>query len=240
LTGWSAKLDVVDVRRGAEVRYDTIADWYLAWIDPSAGLLCDPGYGMMPACLDGQRWLEVACGAGRTSRELARRGAEVVGVDLSVKLIAAARAQENISTLAITYCTGDITNPVDWWDGKVFDGAVCEMALMDIDDLEGTLASVARVVRPGGALRVSLVHPCFPGNEAGLSSWPPDRGYHAEGYWRSDQHNPEGVRIRVGSSHRTLATYLNVMIDASFMLERVHEPPTSVPTWLMLAFRRAG
>jgi hypothetical protein len=46
------------------------------------------------------------------------------------------------------------------------------------------------------------------------------------------------VRIRVGSSHRTLSTYLNALIDAGFSLERVVEPPAPVPTFLLLKSRR--
>jgi 2-polyprenyl-3-methyl-5-hydroxy-6-metoxy-1,4-benzoquinol methylase len=216
-------------------RYDAIADWYLPWVGASAGLICDPAMAVMPARLDGERWLDVACGAGRTSRELARRGADVVGVDLSKMLITQARAAETAEPLGVRYVVADVTDPARWWNGDYFDGAVCEMAFTDIDDLVGTVEAVAHELRPRGAFRVSLVHPCFPGNEAGLSSWPPEPGYAAEGFWTSAHHNPDGVRIRVGSSHRTLATYMNVFLDAGFALERVREPPTQVPTWLVLA-----
>jgi SAM-dependent methyltransferase len=219
-------------------RYDAIVDWYLPWVGASAGLICDPAMAVMPARLDGQRWLDVACGAGRTARELARRGAEVVGVDLSSNLIARARAAEAVECQGTRYIVADVADLGGWWDGEWFDGAVCEMAFMDVDDLVGTVEAVAGTLRPGGAFRVSLVHPCFPGNEAGLSSWPPERGYAAEGFWTSARHNPDGVRIRVGSNHRTLTTYLNVFLDAGFALERVREPPTPVPTWLVLALRR--
>jgi hypothetical protein len=127
-----------------------------------------------------------------------------------------------------------------WWDESPFDAATCEMAFMDIDDLDGAVAAVGAAMRPGGLFAVSMVHPCFPGNAAGLSSWPPGRGYGAEGYWTSAEHNPAGVRVRVGSSHRTLATYLNVFLDAGFALQRIHEPPADVPTWLVLALRRTN
>jgi hypothetical protein len=112
------------------------------------------------------------------------------------------------------------------------------MAFMDIDDLPGALAAVAGTVRPGGWFVASFVHPCFPGNEAGLSSWPPDRSYFTEGWWTSTAHNPVGVRIRVGSSHRTLSSYLNALVDAGFSLEHVVEPPAPVPTFLLLRCRR--
>jgi hypothetical protein len=58
------------------------------------------------------------------------------------------------------------------------------------------------------------------------------------GWWTSTAHNPDGVRIRVGSSHRTLSTYLNALIDAGFSLELAVEPPAPVPTFLLLRCRR--
>ena len=50
------------------------------------------------------------------------------------------------------------------------------MALMDIDDLEGTLSTVAAVLAPGGWFSFSVFHPCYPGGPegswSGLPSWP--------------------------------------------------------------------
>ena len=78
----------------------------------------------------------------------------------------------------------------------------------------------------------------FPGNAKGMPSWPPERGYSAEGWWRSVGHNPDGVRIRIGAHHRTLATYLNALIGAGLVLDRVVEPADDVPTLLVLACHR--
>jgi hypothetical protein len=110
---------------------------------------------------------------------------------------------------------------------------------MDIDDLHGVVNAVARTVRRDGWFLLSMVHPCFPGNEAGLSSWPPDATYFDEGRWTSDEHNPDGVRIRVGSSHRTISTYTNTLLDAGFAIERLVEPQAPVPMTLLIACRRA-
>jgi hypothetical protein len=85
-----------------------------------------------------------------------------------------------------------------------------------------------------------MVHPCFPGNEAGLSSWPPETSYFNEGRWTSPDHNPAGVRIRVGSSHRTMSSYLNSLIEAGFALERIVEPPAPMPMILLLGCRRVA
>jgi hypothetical protein len=103
------------------------------------------------------------------------------------------------------------------------------MATMDVDDLHGTVSAVATTLCPGGWFAISMVHPCFPGNEAGLSNWPRERTYFDEGWWTSGEQNPTGVRIRVGSSHRTLSTYVNALVDAGFSLDRVVEPSAPVP-----------
>ncbi|MCU1466736.1 MAG: class SAM-dependent methyltransferase [Actinomycetia bacterium] len=220
-------------------RYDEIADWYPTWVGDGDGSIVDGVGSLLPTTLRGARVLDVACGHGRASRGLARRGAQVVGVDLSTDLIAKARARDASDLLGIVYCAADVAQPETWWNGVLFDGAVCEMALMDIDDIAATCNAVAGTVRRGGWFLFSMVHPCFPGNDAGLSSWPPDRSYFDEGRWTSTDHNPNGVRIRVGSSHRTISTYLNTLIDAGLAIERVVEPSAPVPTILLVACRRA-
>ena len=109
---------------------------------------------------------------------------------------------------------------------------------MDIDDLAGTLSTVTTALRPGGWFVTSIVHPCFPGSELGLGSWPPGQGYESEGCWTSPDHNREGVRIRVGATHRKLPTVLNALLDAGLEAERFVEPPAPVPTYLLRRCRR--
>jgi 2-polyprenyl-3-methyl-5-hydroxy-6-metoxy-1,4-benzoquinol methylase len=218
--------------------YDEIADWYTSWVGDGDGLIAERVGDLLPPAVHGARVLDVACGHGRASRGLARLGAVVVGVDISEELIASARAREAAHPLGIQYYVAAVGEPDQWWDGAFFDGAVCEMAMMDIEDLDGTVGAVAATVRAGGWLVISMVHPCFPGNDAGLSSWPPEESYFHEGRWTSTGHNPDGVRIRVGSSHRTLSTYFNTLIGAGFCLERIVEPRAPMPTILLLGCRR--
>src|SRR4051794_17842173 len=166
-------------------RYDSIADWYPGWVGDGPGLIAERVGDLLPESVAGVRVLDVACGHGRASRGLAGLGAKVVGVDLSAELVRLARTREAADPVGIQYRVAAVGRLEEWWDGVPFDGAVCEMAVMDIDDLGGTLAAIAAAVRPGGWFVLSMVHPCFPGNELGLSSWPPDRSYFAEGWWMS-------------------------------------------------------
>jgi SAM-dependent methyltransferase len=214
-------------------RYDEFAEWYEQWIGDAPPLIAAHP-GLLPA-LAGQRVLDMACGQGRMSRYLARSGADVVGVDISAAMLGKART---LGPEGITYTHADITRHPAWWDGRPFDGSTCELALMDIDDLAGTLSTMTTVLRPGGWFVASIVHPCFPGSAVGRSSWPSGEGYGSEGWWTSPDHNPEGVRIRVGATHRKLSTILNALLDAGLEAERFVEPPAPVPKYLLWRCRR--
>src|SRR5438034_5050338 len=117
----------------AEARYDAVADFYAAgWPDAYD----DPASAALFRLLGpvaGRDVLDVACGHGRIARELARRGARVVGVDISAALIGKAERAERAEPLGIRYRRADIsagTAP----DGAAFDTAVCCFGLSDIDD----------------------------------------------------------------------------------------------------------
>lgn len=219
------------------VRFDSVAEWYVE-------ISRDWGHvALLPDDLAGQRVLDLACGDGRVSRWLAEQGAQVTGLDLSTRLLAHARQLEANQPHSIRYLQGDATN-TDWWDRVPYDGVLCHMALMDIDNLSAALAAVAAVLVPGGWFSFSILHPCFPGGTegsssggsfSGLSSWPPEHGYAREGWWNTDG---DGIRGRVGGNHRMLATYLNAILDAGLVPERFAERGTSLPAILLARCRR--
>jgi SAM-dependent methyltransferase len=217
----------------AVARYDEFAEWYEQWITDAAPLIAAHD-GLLPV-VTGERVLDLACGQGRMSRYLAQQGAQVTGVDISAAMLAKARA---VGPMDIAYIRADVTQHPGWWDGRPFGGCTCELALMDIDDLAGAFSTVAAVLRPGGWFVASIVHPCFPGNERGRSSWPPDGGYEREGWWTSPDHNPDGARIRVGATHRKLSTILNALLDAGLDADVFAEPPAAVPAFLLWRCRR--
>jgi ubiquinone/menaquinone biosynthesis C-methylase UbiE len=210
-------------------RYDQVAGFYVAEVGDA---VTDPGTaGVLRLAGDvrRRRLLDLACGQGRVARELARRGARVVGLDLSAELIAGARDAERSAPLGITYVVGDASR-TDGLEAASFDGVVCNYGLSDIDDLGGALDTATTLLRPGGFLVFSILHPCFPGWGDDVSgSWPPDRGYFAEGWWRT-QARSSTIRHRVGANHRTISTYLNELARRRLLVASALEPPTP-PAW---------
>lgn len=99
--------------------------------------------------------LDAACGTGRHSRHLADRGFEVIGVDANRTMLARAEAKVPGGDFRL----GDLAAlPVD--DAAV-DVVVCSLALTHLLELGPTFREFARVVRPGGTVIVSDVHPLY-------------------------------------------------------------------------------
>jgi SAM-dependent methyltransferase len=215
-------------------RYDAIADWY---VEVTREWAAEP-HALLPEDLHGQRVLDLACGYGTASRYLAARGARVDGLDLSTEMLSWARRPEESQPLGIRYLHGDAAG-TGWWDGTRYDGVLCNMALMDIDDLDGALTTVATVLAPGGWFSFSVFHPCYPGGPegswSGLPSWPPDGGYAREGWWTTAG---PGVRGRAGVNHRMLSTYLNAVLRAGLTIEELAERGTTVPVTLIARCRQ--
>jgi ubiquinone/menaquinone biosynthesis C-methylase UbiE len=209
-------------------RYDAIAEFYEGFVgddlnDPAALALLE----LLPD-LNGRHVLDLACGQGRLSRELARCGARVVGIDISAVLLEQARGRESSEPLGITYLRADAASAM-LLDDERFDLVACHFGLSDIDDLGGVVANAARLLLPGGFLVFSIVHPCFPGwGDDAPSSWPPGESYFAEKWWLAAN---SGIRGKVGSTHRMLSTYLNVLREHGLAVDRVLEPPPD-PEWV--------
>ena len=110
----------------------------------------------------GDRVLDVGCGPGRHALELARRGIEVHGVDLSPEFVDLARAAAGTEGLDASFEVLDVRDlSVD----GVFDAAIClcqgGFGLLGGDDEADVLGRIGRAVRPGGGLVVSAFHSYF-------------------------------------------------------------------------------
>ena len=116
------------VRAGREQMRNTLLEW-------------------LPRDLSGRRVLDAGCGTGALAVEAARRGAEVVAVDLSPTLIGLARERmpHNLGAGSLEYRVGDM------WDPELgqFDHVVAMDSLIhyDLRDAARMLAGLAGVAR---------------------------------------------------------------------------------------------
>ena len=211
------------------LNYDAIAEWYDASVRSNAHThdIVEPALFELMGEIAGLRICDLACGQGVTARQLAQRGAIVTGIDISEKLLAIARRDEECEPLGISYIHDD-AQTLEKVTEATFDGVVCSTALMDIADIAAVFRQVHRVLRPAGWFLFAIIppyiyppHSYFHVDEQGDVSRV-IKNYFNEGFWRSD--NKNGVRGQIGAYHRTLSTYLNTLMNAGFMVQHIAEP----------------
>ena len=157
----------------------------------------------------GRLTLDLASGEGRMARTLRDAGHSVLAVESSPTLVRAARkADPRMEVLR-----ADLAR-MPLGDG-IADLAVCSMALMDLDDLEGSLREIARVLAPGGRLCASITHPA--------------RSEELAAHYFASQRFDEsmargGLEMTFSSYHRPLEAYTGALAATGFVIERLQEP----------------
>ena len=97
--------------------------------------------------------LDAACGTGRHAEYLASLGHQVTGIDRTPEMLEVAAEKVPGARFEVADLTA-----IPLTDG-VMDLAVCTLALTHCPDLGPPIKELARVVRPGGHVVISDVHP---------------------------------------------------------------------------------
>jgi ubiquinone/menaquinone biosynthesis C-methylase UbiE len=182
--------------------------------------------------------LDIGCGEGNNTRLLARRGARMTGIDISERFIEHARAEEERETLWISY---RVANAVDLpYPAKTFHFATAFMSLIDIPEVERAVPEAYRILKPGAFFQFSILHPCFDTPHRKKLCDKEGKAYAFEigGYFQELEgeveewtfgalplEEQEQVRkFKVPMFTRTLSEWLNLLVDAGFIIERFAEP----------------
>jgi len=99
------------------------------------------------------RLLDIPCGSGRHSVELARRGYRMTAIDLSADFLRLAQAHVADAAVQVDLRHADMRNPS--LDADAFDGAFCfgnSFPYLDRIGVTAFLAALSRAIRPGGRL----------------------------------------------------------------------------------------
>ena len=169
------------------------------------------------------RTLEVGCGEGRVTRDLAKRGHRVVGVDATADLIRLARDADP----ANTYLRCDAA-ALPFADGS-FDLAVFYNSLMDVDDMEAALQEATRVLRPDGVLCACVTHPIA---DAGrFESSDANARFLVEGNYLGPRRwlqlptvDRDGLSMDFSGWAYPMEAYFRALEGAGFMVHALREP----------------
>ncbi|UOF00679.1 bifunctional 2-polyprenyl-6-hydroxyphenol methylase/3-demethylubiquinol 3-O-methyltransferase UbiG [Bdellovibrio reynosensis] len=154
-----AKLDKEIINNDA---YDSLADrWYEAQDDPIA-LLRNQHKTQVPWILDEIRRnigyhaevLDMGCGAGFLSNDLAAAGHSVTGIDLSTSSLKIAETRDR--TRSVKYRQGDVYQVP--FPRESFDVVTAMDLLEHVSDPKKVLAEATRVLRPGGLFFYNTFH----------------------------------------------------------------------------------
>lgn len=201
------------------------ADYYRAWVHGPALI---EACGVQPR----ERVLDVGCGEGFFSRELARKGANVTGIDLSPRMLEHARAEEAHAPLGIEYCEGSAVVLERHFVPGQFDLIASCMAIQDMSDSRRFLQNAHVVLAAAGRLVFSVPHP---GTDMPTREWERDASgrklalkvdrYFETGPAECDWNMRRLVyRWRTPFWRRTLEQWSAMIADAGFVIERLFEP----------------
>jgi SAM-dependent methyltransferase len=215
--------------------YDEIADWYEREFLGAQHAAATDGNPMSLGRLlhdllgEGEGvCLEIGCGTGVHAAQVRELGWTPVGVDLSGGMLRYARGR-----LAVARADAE---RLPLRDGSL-PAAVAVMVHTDMPGYPAVLREAARVLRPGGVFVHIGVHPCFCGGFADRAD--PEavviRPGYVDGHWTKQSWTDQGVRAKVGATHRPLPELLNAFLDAGLHLERFAE--SGAPTPIVLAVK---
>lgn len=149
---------------GLPAQYDAVISreyTNLVETDPQKRFVQYPSALRLLGDVSGQSVLDVGCGSGLFDRELAARGAIVVGYDVSAEQVALAQKAQQEEPMNIQYSVSD---PSEFKTEKKFDKAVSVLVLHYAHDkhhLEQFFSSTSQALKDGGEFVCILVNPQF-------------------------------------------------------------------------------
>lgn len=199
-----------------ETSYESIAEEYLSNANEK-WILTHYERPFMTAHLpdvSGCTVLDLGCATGYYSKYCLDRGAEVICVDASRKMV------ENTVNLCDGKARGhvhDIATPFTFLDSDSIDVIICSLVLHYVENWEDTLNECHRVLKSGGRCIVSTHHP--------INDY---RRFNQDSYFSrrliEDEWTDFDKPLRVKYYVRPLSEYIQPMISCKLRLTKVAEP----------------
>jgi SAM-dependent methyltransferase len=201
--------------------YQKLADAYADLIDtkPHNAFYDRPAMLSLIPNIDGKHVLDAGCGPGAYAQEFVSRGARVTGIDVSDHMLARAtqRLEKEISANRVQLHQVDVSQPLSMFGAESFDLVNAALCLDYVEDWRSVFREFYRLLNPNGKVVFSCGHPAF----------------EAEYYQTSQYFSVEpveclwkgfGIEIQMPSFRRSLEEITTPVIQAGFVLEKIHEP----------------
>ncbi len=187
-----------------------------------------PAFLAMLPEVSGLHGLDLGCGEGHNTRLLKQRGARMMGLDISRIFVCHARSSEDANPICYTVASAQCLPFAD----ASFDFATAFMSLMDMPRPDAALCEAYRVLRGGGFLQFSIVHPCFVSRHKAPNYFEPSEHEIEEWLFSAAPREVKSRlrRFRIPNFRRTLSEWLNNIVDAGLMIERIEEPHADAET----------
>ncbi len=227
------------IREQWEINAESFTDLIAGIGTPHHRQILNPCVEELLGDVKDKKLLDAGCGEGYLARYYAKKGALVTAVDLSQHLIETSKKLTEMEDVSVDYRVANICH-LDSISNNEFDIILSNLVLLNIPCLDDAFREFYRILRRGGYLVFSIVHPAF--NFYGPGSWEmgeknPDTGRREGVYFKVDRYFDEkefkrywttrkGDKFPAAISffHRTLSTYLNTLIASGFNLIAFREP----------------
>lgn len=176
------------------------------------------------------RVLDLGSGSGDFTEILSQKYNRVDGSDVSPNMVSIAKERFN----NLNFFTLDLEEPFNGIDNGVYDLIVCKLVLMFINNITNVANETYRILKPNGALVISVHHPLYwinkyLENKLGFSKRPEfdilENGYFSEvAITKSIGGNKELVFDFI---NRKLETYINSFTKSGFILDKISEPQSN-------------
>ena len=179
--------------------------------------------------LRGKAILDIGCGMGQHARQYADMGAaSVLGIDISEKMLAYARAHNRADNIAYRRMAMEALDAIE---GQ-FDLVTSSLALDYVEDFEGLMRLIHGRMKADAKFVFSMSHPIvtawdgaydrYTRTETGERLYANLRNYCVEGLRKVDW-----IVDGYECYHRTVATLINSLIRAGFVIEECQEAHVS-------------
>jgi SAM-dependent methyltransferase len=170
----------------------------------------------------GRHVLDLGCGFGWFCRWAAGQGAtRVLGVDVSERMLARARAETD--SAIVSYTRADLEHFAP--PSGTFHLAYSSLAFHYIENMADLVAKVHAALAPGGKLVFSAEHPIMtaPANQGWLSDASGQVSWPVNGYLDEGPRITNWLAKGVVKQHRTIGTYVDLLVGAGFAVSRICE-----------------